>query len=125
MSEGKKYTKEEYEKLYKKGRGILMDYLAEITEGKFTEEEYMPLQKKHFFRVIGDEYKRLMQEDEPFFRAVEEFCSERRFKSEKRSFCRQMVTRMVTSGEIHRNYSKKTMEIDALPEYPVPAHHRL
>ena len=39
--EKKKYTKEEYEKLYKKGRGFLMDYLAEITEGKFVEEEYM------------------------------------------------------------------------------------
>ena len=119
--EQKKYTKEEYRKLVAKGRGFLMEYLSEIGEGAFTSQE----KRKYLFRVIGDEYRRLMKEDEAFFRKVESFCAQRRFKNEKRDFCKEIVTKMVSSGEIHRNYSRRTMEIDALPYYTVPERHRI
>lgn len=120
MEQRKAYTKEEYKKIVTKGRGFLMDYLREIGSGAFSSD----LVKKNLFQVMSDEYRRLMKEDEAFFRKVEAFCSERRFRDEKVRFCREILTEMVSSGEIHRNYSRRTMEIDALPIYHVPKHHQ-
>ena len=105
-----KYTKEEYKKLVGKGRRFLLEYLEEIGEGFFHD----PVTKKRLFSVLADEYKRLMQEDEEFFRAIESFCSQRRHRSEKRTFFKTVMNRMVSSGSVHREYAKR------YPEYDVP-----
>ena len=98
-----KYTKEEYRKIVGKGRRFLMEYLEEVGEGVFQD----PQIKKQLFVVIADEYKRLMREDEQFFRSVEQFCSQRRFFSEKRTFFKGVMNQMVSSGNIHREYSRR------------------
>ena len=61
----KEYTKEEYKKLVNKGRRWLLEYLARLDKksGKLSSGT-----KEELFRVIGSEYKRLMREDEAFFR---------------------------------------------------------
>lgn len=109
-----KYTREEYRKLVRKGRGFLMDYLKEIGEGAFRDNDSKDL----LFSVISDEYKRLMREDEDFFRSVEEFCSQRRFRNEKNQFVRGIMGRMVSSGRIHREYARRD------PDYSIPERYR-
>ena len=107
-------TKEDYKKIVDKGKRWLMEYLIEISEGGFSD----PLSRKRLLKVIGDEYRRLMKEDEVFYRKVEHFCSNRHFKKEKADFCREIITQMVTSGNIHREFK------DRYPSYNITRNGR-
>ena len=109
-----KYTKEEYTKLVRKGRRFLMQYLDEMGEGVFHD----PDTKARLFSVISDEYRRLMREDEAFFRSMEEFCSERRRHDEKNKYFKDVMNRMVSSGNVHREYGRRN------PDYDVPIRYR-
>ena len=107
-------TPEEYKRIVYKSKRWLMEYLLEMGKGEFSDAETM----KGLFCVIGDEFKRLMREDEDFFREVESFCSKRRYLPEKQAFCRALMTKMVTSGNVHRLYAEKH------PDYVLPAKYK-
>ena len=111
----KEYTKEEYKKLVNKGRRWLLEYLARLDKksGKLSSGT-----KEELFRVIGSEYKRLMREDEAFFRRNEAFCSEKHFWNEKDEFFEKEMNNMVKSGNIHRKYAERN------PDYTVPDRYK-
>lgn len=106
-------NQEERTKVIKKGRRWLMEYLGR----KYEEKPSMDNEtRRKLFRIIGDEYMRLAEEDMGFCEKIDAFCSKRRFWNEKEVFFKGIMKDMVRSGSIHREYAAKHPGEYTVPE---------
>ena len=110
MSETPKITKEEYKRLVLKSQKWVMDYVAAAGDGMCEEA------KERLFPIVRTEFRRLMKEDEKFYTEVYNFCSRRRYQAEKDVFCREVFTKMVTSGNLHRELAIKYPEMRSISD---------
>ena len=105
--------KEEYRKTLSKGQRWLMDCLLEI--GGKSELSEDPDTEKEFFQIIKEEYRRRMREDESFYRAVEELCSKRRLKKEKRAFFNKVLDLFMRTPSFNRECMDRIEGYTRLP----------
>ena len=101
MREGDKLD-DERRKIINKGRSWLVDYLNMMAEDSSLGDR----SRKQLFKVMGDRYRKNMEDDPEFYERVRTFVSERRTAAEKSCFYRDIASVLVSQG-IAEEYAKR------------------
>ena len=107
-------VEEKHKKIILKSRRWLSDFISEVAEDCNTSKESRMMLSK----VIGTEFRNLMENDEDFYNNVEAFCTgaPRRTRTEKQLFCNYIMTQMTADGNIHRKLAEKYPDKYTLPK---------
>lgn len=104
MSRRNFYIPSDYKKLVDKGIKQLYNYLNEINnEDNILNDET----KKKLFKVIGEDFREKMANDDKFFDEVEAFLFLRSTKDEKNKFYFKIMKYLCKKNNIKKRYARK------------------